>query len=129
MKQTLKMAMTGVAGVAAGLAFGLTDMAKAATLDDVKARGELICLVNVGVPAWAYTDENGEWQGFDVDFCRATATAVLGDPQKVSFVTTTGSTRFTQLASAKGIFFIVTPPGRIPAMLIWGLNFAGVNYL
>ena len=129
MKKTLTMSVTGaITGVAAGLAFGLTDMAKAATLDDVKARGELICLVNVGVPAWAYTDENGEWQGFDVDFCRATATAVLGDPQKVSFVTTTGSTRFTQLASGEGDLLYRNTTWTHTRDVDLGLNFAGVNY-
>ena len=103
-------------------------MLSAATLDDVKARDQLICLVNVGVPAWAYTDSSGKWQGFDVDFCRATAAAVVGDPDKVKFVTTTGKTRFTQLASAEGDVLYRNTTWTMTRDVDLGLNFAGVNY-
>jgi len=73
----------------------------AGTLDDVKARGELICGVNVGLTGFGAPDASGEWKGFDVDVCRAVAAAVVGDPQKVKFVPTTGETRFTALASGE----------------------------
>ena len=103
-------------------------MLSAATLDEVKARGHLNCLVNIGVPAWAFTDSSGEWHGFDVDFCRATAAAVLGDPSKVKFVTTTSKTRFTQLASGEGDVLYRNTTWTITRDVDLGLNFAGVNY-
>ena len=79
----------------------LAGAAFAGTLDDVKARGELICGVNVGLTGFGAPDASGEWKGFDVDLCRAVAAAVVGDPQKVKFVPTTGETRFTALASGE----------------------------
>lgn len=91
-----------VLGATVALAMLGAPAASAATLDDVKEAGELNCIVNTGLPGFAYTDEDGRWQGFDVDFCRATAAAVLGDPEKVNFKTATGKTRFTILNSGEG---------------------------
>src|SRR5690606_37622030 len=75
--------------------------ATAATLDDVKARGMLNCGVSTGVNGFSAPDSKGVWQGFDVAICRAVAAAVLGDPMKVNFVSTTGQTRFSALASGE----------------------------
>ena len=66
----------------------------AGTLEDVKSRGELRCVVSTGIAGFAYPDESGNWKGFDIDFCRATAAAVLGDASKMKAVTSTGKTRF-----------------------------------
>ena len=82
-------AAVAVAGIASG--------AQAATLDDVKARGILHCIVNTGLPGFSYTDANGNWAGFDADMCRSVAAAVLGDGDKVKFIPATGKTRFTLL--------------------------------
>ncbi len=79
----------------------LAGFASAATLDDVKARGELVCGVNTGLVGFAAPDANGNWQGFDVAVCKAVAAAVLGDASKVKYVPTTGETRFTALASGE----------------------------
>ena len=73
--------------------------ASAGTLEDVKARGVLRCIVSTGIAGFAYPDANGVWKGFDIEFCRATAAAVLGDPTKIKAVTSTGKTRFTLLNS------------------------------
>ena len=51
----------------------------AGTLDDVRARGKLNCIINTGLAGFAAPDDKGNWQGFDVDFCKAVAAAVLGD--------------------------------------------------
>ncbi|MCB2119566.1 MAG: transporter substrate-binding domain-containing protein, partial [Rhodobacteraceae bacterium] len=79
----------------------LAGFASAGTLDDVKARGELICGVNTGLTGFGAPDANGNYQGFDVAVCKAVAAAVLGDPNKVKYVPTTGETRFTALASGE----------------------------
>ena len=94
MNKTILLGTLAVAGMAGAAA-------SAATLEDVKARGTLNCGVNTGVPGFAAPDANGEWQGFDVAICRAVAAAVLGDPNAVNFVPTTGKTRFTALASGE----------------------------
>ncbi|MCB9450526.1 MAG: transporter substrate-binding domain-containing protein [Anaerolineaceae bacterium] len=50
------------------------------TLSAILARGEVNCGLNQDLPGFGYLDPNtGEVKGFDVDFCRALAAAVLGD--------------------------------------------------
>ncbi len=46
-------------------------------------------------------DNNGRWVGFEVDMCRAIATAILGDPEKVSYVPLTPVNRFVALQSGE----------------------------
>lgn len=79
----------------------VSGMAAAATLDDVKARGELICGSNTGLTGFGAPDANGEYQGFDAALCKSLAAAIFGDASKVKFVPTTGETRFTALASGE----------------------------
>lgn len=52
----------------------------------VQSRGQLICGINGGLPGFSFLDAaTSETTGFDADFCRAVAAAVLGDPEKVEF--------------------------------------------
>lgn len=51
------------------------------TLAQIVKRGYVICGVTAA-PGFAQRDGAGEWRGFDVDFCRAVASAVLDDPAK-----------------------------------------------
>ncbi|HEX3050329.1 MAG TPA: amino acid ABC transporter substrate-binding protein [Aggregatilineaceae bacterium] len=69
-------------------------------LDEVRARGKLLCGVNGQVPGFSFLDpETGEMSGFDADFCRAIAAAVFGEAtaDNVEFVPTTANERFTAL--------------------------------
>jgi general L-amino acid transport system substrate-binding protein len=68
-------------------------------LEAVKARGWLYCGVGESLPGFSERDGAGQWRGFDVDFCRAVAAAVLGDGDKVKFVPLTASMRFPALQS------------------------------
>ncbi|MDQ1240421.1 MAG: ral L-amino acid transport system substrate-binding protein, partial [Thermodesulfobacteriota bacterium] len=70
-------------------------------LDRVKARGRLHCGVGENMPGFSERDANGSWSGFNVDFCRAVAAAVLGDGDKVKFVPLTTSMRFPALQAGK----------------------------
>ena len=54
-------------------------------LDIVKSRGKLICGVNNQVPGFGNVDADGNYAGFDVDFCKAVAAAVLGDANAVEY--------------------------------------------
>jgi general L-amino acid transport system substrate-binding protein len=54
-------------------------------LATVQERGQLICGVNGALPGFSFLDEEGNNTGFDADFCRALAAAVLGDPEAVEF--------------------------------------------
>lgn len=71
------------------------------TLKVVKERGHLICGVSQGLPGFSNTDDNGQWQGIDVDFCRAVATAIFSDKDKVKFIPLSAKERFTALQSGE----------------------------
>ena len=73
--------------------------ASADTLDSVKSRGHVQCGVSTGLPGFSNADASGNWQGLDVDVCRAVAAATLGDANKVKFTPLTAKERFTALQS------------------------------
>ncbi len=70
-------------------------------LSEVMTRGSLLCGVNNAVPGCGFVDDAGEHLGFDIDFCRAIAAGVLGDPEAVEFVDLTAEQRFTALQSGE----------------------------
>ncbi len=109
----------------AGLATG---MASAATLDDVKAKGELACGVSTGLVGFAAPDANGVWAGFDIDICRAVAAAVLGDSNAVKYVPLTGKTRFTALASGEVDLLARNTTWTFSRDVDLKFTFVGVNY-
>ena len=71
------------------------------TLDNIKAKGQVVCGVNTGLAGFAAADSAGKWSGLDVDVCRALAAAVLSDPEKVKYVPLNAQQRFTALQSGE----------------------------
>ncbi len=102
--------------------------ARAATLDDVLSAGVLKCGINTGLPGFAYTDDAGNWIGFDVAFCRAVTAAVLGDADKVEYVNLTGKNRFPALASGEIDLLSRNTTWTFSRDVDLGLTFVGVNY-
>ncbi len=64
-------------------------------LDAVKSRGSVICGVNNQLPGFGVVDQNGSYAGFDIDFCKAVAAAVLGDATAVEYKYASSNDRFT----------------------------------
>ncbi|SUZ33757.1 Putative amino-acid ABC transporter-binding protein YhdW [Roseibaca ekhonensis] len=98
------------------------------TLETVQSNGELSCGVSTGLAGFSAPDANGVWQGFDVAVCRAVAAAVLGDPMAVNFVSTTGQTRFSALASGEIDMLARNTTWTFSRDVDLGFTFAGVNY-
>jgi len=71
------------------------------TLAAVQSRGTLNCGVNDAVPGFGFRDPDGNLVGFDIDFCKAVAAAVLGDPGAVEYIPLTAQQRFTALQSGE----------------------------
>ncbi len=115
------------AAAAALVAVVATVPAHAGTLDDVKARGKLICGVSEGLPGFSSRDDAGDWTGFDVDFCKAVAAATLGDPAKVDYVPLSASARFDALK--KGDVDLLSRNSTwTMSRDLDGLEFAGIAY-
>jgi len=116
---------TWIAGAIVGL--GMT-AAHADTLSDVKAKGFVQCGSNPGLLGFGSPDDKGEWKGFDVDFCRAIASAVFADPTKVKFTPLTAKERFTALQSGEIDVLVRNSTWTLSRDSQMGLIFAGVNY-
>ncbi len=113
---------------AAALLLGAAGTAQAGTLEDVQSRGVLRCVVSTGIAGFAQPDASGVWKGFDIDFCRATAAAVLGDASKIEAVTSTGKTRFTKLNAGEGDVLWRNTTITFSRDVGVKLRFHGVNY-
>ncbi len=98
------------------------------TLRAVRARGRLNCGVNPDLPGFAQKDEDGGWRGFDVDFCRALAAAVLGDAKAVSFTPLDTRSRFAALQSGAVDVVARNTAWTYARDAALGVEFAGVSY-
>ena len=99
-----------------------------ALLDTVKERGYLICGVNAGLPGFASEDEEGNWSGLDVDFCRAVSAAVFGDADKVEYLGLNSAQRFPTLASGSIDILSRNTTWTISRDVNLMFEFAGVSY-
>jgi general L-amino acid transport system substrate-binding protein len=70
-------------------------------LAEVQSRGAVRCGINEAVPGFGFLNPDGTRSGFDIDYCRAVAAAVLGDPEAVEYVPLTAQQRFTALQSGE----------------------------
>jgi general L-amino acid transport system substrate-binding protein len=66
-------------------------------LKAVKDNGVIRCGVNSGVPGFGFLNEAGDFEGFDIDFCKALAVAIFNDPEAVEYRPLTAAERFTAL--------------------------------
>jgi general L-amino acid transport system substrate-binding protein len=109
------------------LAFGV-QAARAETLASVKERGELICGANGTLAGFGLPDPQGNWTGFDVDFCRAIAAAIFNDPTKVKFVPLTAKDRFTALQSGEIDVLSRNTTWTLSRDTTLGLEFPAITY-
>ena len=102
--------------------------AAAGTLEDVKARGSLVCGVSEGLGGFSEKDEQGIWRGFDVDFCKAVALAIFGDAGKVGYVPLSASDRFKALTDGKVDLLSRNSTWTLSRDAGQPLEFVGVSY-
>jgi general L-amino acid transport system substrate-binding protein len=98
------LGMAALVGCSSSSGSSTTDTAKGAasgaTLRTVRSRGTVKCGISQAA-GFATPNDAGQWQGFDVDFCKAIAVAVFNDPAKAEFVPYTQSQRFSGLQSGE----------------------------
>ena len=126
MRLSIRLAVVLVAtALAANVA---SSSVSAQTLKTVQERGALNCGVSQGLIGFSIADDKGAWSGFDVDFCRAVAAAVFGDPSKVHFVPLTADERFTALHDKQIDLLSRNSTWTMGRETELGLVFAGVTY-
>src|SRR5918995_1008564 len=87
----------------------------------VQERGQLICGVNGGLPGFSFLEEDGTNSGFDADFCRALAAAVLGDPEAVEFRALSTDQRGPALQTGEVDVLIRNTTWTVSRDTTWGL--------
>ncbi|NIC05199.1 amino acid ABC transporter substrate-binding protein [Billgrantia bachuensis] len=113
---------------AAALALGTAAVASADTLENTRERGAVQCGVSDGLPGFSAPNDQGEWQGLDVDVCRAVAAAVFGDSEAVRYISLNAVERFTALQSGEVDLLSRNTTWTTTRDTTLGLNFAGVNF-
>ena len=117
--------LVGFAGAALGCLAAFSG--NAGTLDQVKARGQLICGSNPGLAGFGLPDDQGQWKGLDIDECRAIAAAIFNDPTKVKFLPINAKDRPTILASGE-IDVLIRNTTWTMSRELNGMFFTGVNF-
>ncbi|GIX14791.1 MAG: ABC transporter substrate-binding protein [Paracoccaceae bacterium] len=100
----MKRHLTAIAAWAAVGAAGAALPAAAAdpgpTVRMIQERGSLLCTGHNGsYLGFAEVDDRGNWSGFDIEMCRALATAILGSPDKLQIIPVSWAQRFPALQS------------------------------
>ena len=79
-------------------------------------------------PGFGLPDAQGNWTGFDVEFCRALAAAIFNDPSKVKFAPLTAKDRFTTLQAGEVDVLSRNTTWTSTRDTANGLNFTGITY-
>ncbi len=120
----MKKSLTGVM-IAALMAAG---NATADTLADVINKGFVQCGVSQGLPGFSSPDAKGNWQGIDVDVCRAVSAAIFGNADQVKYTPLSAKERFTALQSGEIDLLVRNTTETFTRDAALGLDFVGINY-
>jgi len=71
--------------IAAMLSASCGGAAPGSRVSRIRQRGYLVCGVFPGIAGFAQVDRQGHYSGFDVDFCRAVAAAIVGSAERIRY--------------------------------------------
>jgi general L-amino acid transport system substrate-binding protein len=97
------------------------------TVAAIRSRGQLVCSTAPSTVGFSLPDSQGVWRGIDVDYCRAIAAAILGDPNKIRIVPSSTQQRFTMLQSGEIDVLIRSTTWTLAREASLGLEFAGIS--
>ena len=122
MKRTIQAVLVVVLAAVVSTAFSQS------VVNEIKDRGELRCGVNANLPGFGYVDESGDYVGFDIDFCKALAAALLGDANAVVYRPLTAGERPTALQSGEIDVLIRNTTWTSSRDTVWGADFAPTTF-
>lgn len=91
-------------------------------------RGVLNCGVNQNLAGFGLVNDAGEFTGFDVDFCRAVAAAVLGDANAVAFRPLVASERQAAMQSGEIDLMVRNTTWTLSRDSEWGAIFGPTTF-
>ena len=92
-------------------------------LAQVQDRGHVICASRNDVPGYGSLDDSARNVGFDIDLCRALATAVIGDPEAIEIQYITAAERGPTIQSGEVDMLVRTVTWTTSRDAQWG-NYA-----
>ena len=98
------------------------------TLSIVQERGKLVCIGNALLPGFGFLDSEGNFSGFDVDYCRAIAAAIFGDANALEVRPASARERFTILSSGEGDVIIRNTTWTMSRDTDLGMNFGPTTF-
>jgi general L-amino acid transport system substrate-binding protein len=94
----------------------------------IQERGELICGVNAALPGFGTQNDAGDFEGFDIDICKAVAAAVLGDATAIAFRPLDAAQRPTALASGEVDMISRNTTWTLSRDTEWGATFGPTTF-
>lgn len=88
----------------------LSATATTPTIDAVKLRQKVMCMTNSDALGFAWPNQQGKFQGIQIDICRALAAAILGDSEKFTIIPTLAKDQMITLLSLNADVMIRTFP-------------------
>ncbi|MFK7992689.1 MAG: amino acid ABC transporter substrate-binding protein [Granulosicoccus sp.] len=114
--------------VVAVVLFAAVSMGVQATmLDDVKARGAIRCGVHNDLAGFARANSLGEYAGFDVDICRAVASALFNDSEAVEMTPLSSTDRLIAIRDGQIDILSRNTTWTLQRNALFG-DYAGVNF-
>lgn len=98
-----------------------------AIVSRITGRGRLICGGRTDLPGFGFLDDSGRNMGFDIDFCRAIAAALLNDPEAVEVVNLSAADRGPALQTGEVDILARNATWTSSRDAQWG-NFAWVTF-
>lgn len=125
MKSRKQIVLSSV--VSCGLWLSFSTGAIAASLDEVRERGAVRCGVNTDLAGFARANSLDEYSGFDVDICRAVASAIFNDSEALEIFRLTSSDRFAALQQDAIDILARNTTWTLERNALYG-EFVGVNF-
>ncbi|MDD9951747.1 MAG: amino acid ABC transporter substrate-binding protein [Zetaproteobacteria bacterium] len=100
----------------------------ATTRELVLKKGYVFCGVSQGLPGFSAPNSKGKWEGIDVDVCRAVASALFANADKVKYVPLSAKERFTALQSGEIDILSRNTTWTLTRDTALGLDFTTVTY-
>ena len=94
----------------------------------IKKRGKIIVGCNAELPGFGYLNKQGKFEGFDVDFGRALAAAIFGDPDKVEFRQLTAASRLPAVQTGEVDVLIRNTTWTLTRDTVNELDYAAVTF-
>ncbi|MDX1993963.1 MAG: amino acid ABC transporter substrate-binding protein [bacterium] len=130
-KKSLLLALLAmIVVIAAGaVAFAQdSDVAVGPITQAILDRGSVVCGVNTGLAGFAEQNDAGEYVGFDVDFCRAVAAAILGDANAVEYRPLQADERQAAIQSGEVDMMSRNTTWTLSRDAVWAATFGPVTF-